>query len=202
MSTQYNEQAYANDPDNKLLWRFNRRRLQAEEVPDSLLVAGGSIDWGMKDQLMTYDPRQYVSQNNHPYFYGSSRTVYLPVIRSGTFDVLQAFDFGDSAVIQGQRSSTVNASQALFMMNHDLVAQASTSLAKRAAEAPDFAESANQIYENILRRKSSAAETKHAVAFAEYAIAKAGNNAAKTKVKAWKSFSQVLFSSNEFMFLD
>ena len=202
MSTQYNEQAYADDPDNKLLWRFNRRRLQAEEVRDSLLVAGGSIEWGMKDQLMTYDPRQYVSQNNHPYFYGSSRTVYLPVIRSGTFDVLQAFDFGDSAVIQGQRSSTVSASQALFMMNHDLVAQASTRLAKRAAEAPDFAESANQIYENILRRKSSAAETKHAVAFAEYALAKAGDDAAKTKVKAWKSFSQVLFSSNEFMFLD
>ena len=88
------------------------------------------------------------------------------------------------------------------MMNHDLVAQASTRLAKRAAEAPDFAESANQIYENILRRKSSAAETKHAVAFAEYAIAKAGNDAGKTKVKACKSFSQVLFSSNEFMFLD
>ena len=82
MSSQQNEQAYAVDPDNKLWWRFNRRRLHAEEVRDSLLFTGGSIDWGMKGQLMTYDPRQYVSQNNHPYFYGSSRTVYLPVIRS------------------------------------------------------------------------------------------------------------------------
>jgi hypothetical protein len=202
MSSQYNEQAYAVDPGNKLWWRFNRRRLYAEEVRDSLLFTGGSIDWGMKGQLMTYDPRQYVSQNNHPYFYGSSRTVYLPVIRSGTFDVLQAFDFGDPAVIQGQRSSTVGASQALFMMNHDLVAKASERLAKRAAKALDFSESANQIYAAILHRKPSAAETRRAIGFAENALSRAGDDAAKAKAQAWKSFAQVLFSSNEFMFLD
>ncbi|MDE2642627.1 MAG: DUF1549 domain-containing protein [Verrucomicrobiota bacterium] len=202
MSSQQNEEAYAMDPDNKLWWRFNRRRLYAEEVRDSLLFTGGSIDWGMKGQLMTYDPRQYVSQNNHPYFYGSSRTVYLPVIRSGTFDVLQAFDFGDPAVIQGQRSSTVNAAQALFMMNHDLVAKASERLAKRAAKALDFAESANQIYATILHRKPSAAETRRAVDFAEHAVDQAGDDALKAKAQAWKSFAQVLFSSNEFMFLD
>ena len=202
MSSQHNEQTYAVDPDNKLWWRFNRRRLYAEEVRDSLLFTGGSIDWGMKGQLMTYDPRQYVSQNNHPYFYGSSRTVYLPVIRSGTFDVLQAFDFGDPAVIQGQRSSTVNAAQALFMMNHDLVAKASERLAKRAAKALDFAESANQIYATILHRKPSAAETRRAVDFAEHAVDQAGDDALKAKAQAWKSFAQVLFSSNEFMFLD
>ena len=202
MSSQHNEQAYAVDPDNKLWWRFNRRRLYAEEVRDSLLFTGGSIDWGMKGQLMTYDPRQYVSQNNHPYFYGSSRTVYLPVIRSGTFDVLQAFDFGDPAVIQGQRSSTVSAAQALFMMNHDLVAKASERLAKRAAKALDFAESANQIYAAILHRKPSTSETRRAVDFAEHALGRAGDDATKAKAQAWKSFAQVLFSSNEFMFLD
>jgi len=202
MSSQHNGQAYAVDPGNKLWWRFNRRRLYAEEVRDSLLFTGGSIDWGMKGQLMTYDPRQYVSQNNHPYFYGSSRTVYLPVIRSGTFDVLQAFDFGDPAVIQGQRSSTVSAAQALFMMNHDLVAKASERLAKRAAKALDFAESANQIYAAILHRKPSAAETRRAVDFAEHALDQAGDDATKAKAQAWKSFAQVLFSSNEFMFLD
>lgn len=202
MSSQYNEQAYAVDPGNKLWWRFNRRRLYAEEVRDSLLFTGGSIDWGMKGQLMTYNPRQYVSQNNHPYFYGSSRTVYLPVIRSGTFDVMQAFDFGDPAVIQGQRSSTVGASQALFMMNHDLVAKASEHLAKRAAKALDFSESANQIYAAILHRKPSAAETGRAIDFAEHALNRAGDDAPKAKAQAWKSFAQVLFSSNEFMFLD
>ena len=202
MSSQYNEQAYALDPGNKLWWRFNRRRLYAEEVRDSLLFTGGSIDWGMKGQLMTYNPRQYVSQNNHPYFYGSSRTVYLPVIRSGTFDVMQAFDFGDPAVIQGQRSSTVGASQALFMMNHDLVAKASEHLAKRAAKALDFSESANQIYAAILHRKPSAAETGRAIDFAEHALNRAGDDAPKAKAQAWKSFAQVLFSSNEFMFLD
>jgi len=115
---------------------------------------------------------------------------------------MQAFDFGDPAVIQGQRSSTVGASQALFMMNHDLVAKASEHLAKRAAKALDFSESANQIYAAILHRKPSAAETRRAIDFAEHALSRAGDDATKAKAQAWKSFAQVLFSSNEFMFLD
>ena len=202
MSTRYNDQAYTMDPDNKLWWRFNRRRLQAEEVRDSLLVAGGSIEWGMKGQLMKYDPRQYVSQNDHPYFFGSSRTVYLPVIRSGTFDVLQAFDFGDPAVIQGQRSSTVGASQALFMMNHDLVSKASERLAKRADGHPSPAGAAYQLYAGILRREPSDRETQRAMEFVELALGQADIDASKAKQQAWQSLARVLFSSNEFMFLD
>ena len=202
MSTRYNDQAYTMDPDNKLWWRFNRRRLQAEEVRDSLLVAGGSIEWGMKGQLMQYNPRQYVSQNDHPYFFGSSRTVYLPVIRSGTFDVLQAFDFGDPAVIQGQRSSTVGASQALFMMNHDLVSKASERLAKRADGHPSPAGAAYQLYAGILQREPSDQETQRAMEFVELALGQADTDASKAKQQAWQSLARVLFSSNEFMFLD
>ena len=202
MSTQFSEQAYEMDPDNELWWRFNRRRLQAEEVRDSLLVAGDSIEWGMKDQLMGYNPRQYVSQNDHPYFFGSSRTVYLPVIRSGTFDVLQAFDFGDPAVIQGQRSSTVGAAQALFMMNHDLVAKASGRLAKRAGGNPNLVGATHQLYADILRREPSERETLRAVQFVSQALGQAEADPPKATEQAWLSLARVLFSSNEFMFLD
>ena len=55
MSTRFSEEAYSMDPDNKLWWRFNRRRLQAEEVRDSLLVAGDSIEWGVNCLLYTSD---------------------------------------------------------------------------------------------------------------------------------------------------
>ena len=202
MSTEFSEQAYEMDPDNKLWWRFNRRRLQAEEVRDSLLVTGDSIEWGMKDQLMGYNPRQYVSQNDHPYFFGSSRTVYLPVIRSGTFDVLQAFDFGDPAVIQGQRSSTVGAAQALFMMNHDLVAKASGRLAKRAGGNPNLVGATHQLYADILRREPNEKETLRAVQFVSQALDQAEADPPKTTEQAWLSLARVLFSSNEFMFLD
>ena len=202
MSTRFNEEAYAMDPDNKLWWRFNRRRLQAEEVRDSLLVAGDSIEWGVKDQLMNYNPRQYVSQNDHPYFFGSSRTVYLPVIRSGTFDVLQAFDFGDPAVIQGQRSSTVGAAQALFMMNHDLVTKASGRLAKRADGNPNLIAASHQLYADILRREPSEREAARSVAFVQNALGQAEAAPAKATEQAWQSLARVLFSSNEFMFVD
>ena len=202
MSTRFCEEAYAMDPDNKLWWRFNRRRLQAEEVRDSLLVAGDSIEWGIKDQLMNYNSRQYVSQNDHPYFFGSSRTVYLPVIRSGTFDVLQAFDFGDPAVIQGQRSSTVGAAQALFMMNHDLVTKASRRLAKRADGNPNLIAASHQLYADILRRKPSEREASRSVAFVQNALGQAEAAPAKATEQAWQSLARVLFSSNEFMFVD
>jgi len=202
MNTRFSEEAYSMDPDNKLWWRFNRRRLQAEEVRDSLLVAGDSIEWGVKGQLMTYNPRQYVSQNDHPYFFGSSRTVYLPVIRSGTFDVLQAFDFGDSAVIQGQRTSTVGAAQALFMMNHDLVAKATERLAKRADGNPNLIAAAHQLYADVLRREPSEREAVRSVEFVQRAVAQAEAAPTKATEQAWQSLARVLFSSNEFMFLD
>ena len=202
MSSTYNDPAYKLDPDNKLWWRFNRRRLQAEEVRDSILVAADSIEWGMKDQLMKYDPRQYVSQNEHPYFFGSSRTVYLPVIRSGTFDVLQAFDFGDPAVIQGQRSSTVGAAQALFMMNHDIVAKASERLAKRANGNPNPIGATSQLYTDILKREPTEQELLRALKFVESTPDQVNNNLNKPSQQAWQSLALVLFSSNEFIFLD
>ena len=202
MSTQFNEKALAMDPDNNLWWRFNRRRLQAEEVRDSLLVVGDSIEWGMKDQLMKYNPRQYVSQNDHPYFFGSSRSVYLPVIRSGTFDVLQAFDFGDPAVIQGQRSSTVGAAQALFMMNHELVTNASERLAKRADGNPNLLGAAHQLYADTIRREPIEKETLRAVQFVKQALSREKTDPAKAAEIAWQSLARVLISSNEFMYLD
>ena len=197
MSSKFQASTYAIDPDNNLWWRFNRRRLQAEEVRDSLLITGNSIELGMQSQLMQYNSRQYVSQNEHPYFSGSTRTVYLPVIRSGTFDVLQAFDFGDPAVIQGQRSSTVGAAQALFMMNHNIVTKASKRLAMQSNGNPNIIGATHQLYEDILRRKPNEHETLRAIKFL-----KEEESSEQPSLQAWKSLAQVLLSSNEFMFID
>lgn len=197
MNSKFQESTYAIDPDNNLWWRFNRRRLQAEEVRDSLLITGNSIELGMQSQLMQYNSRQYVSQNEHPYFSGSTRTVYLPVIRSGTFDVLQAFDFGDPAVIQGQRSSTVGAAQALFMMNHNIVTEASKRLAMQSNGNPNIIGATHQLYEGILRRKPNEHETLRAIKFL-----KEEETSEQPSLQAWKSLAQVLLSSNEFMFID
>ena len=71
-----------------------------------------------------------------------------------------------------------------------------------SSKALDFAESANQIYATILQRKPSDAETRSAVDFAKNAVDQAGDDDLKIKEQAWKSFAQVLFSSNEFIFLD
>ena len=51
----------AKDPENKLWWRFNRRRLLAEEIRDSILDIDGTLEHGMQQQLMPHKPREYVT---------------------------------------------------------------------------------------------------------------------------------------------
>ena len=88
------------------------------------------------------------------------------------------------------------------MMNHDLVAKASERLAKRADAHPSPAGAAYQLYAGILRREPSDRETQRAMEFVELALGQADIDASKAKQQAWQSLARVLFSSNEFMFLD
>ena len=99
------------DPANKLWWRFNRRRLLAEEIRDTLLDIEGTLEHGMQQQLMTHKPREYVTGTGfkNVNFNFKCRSVYVPVIRSAVYPMMTAFDFGDPAVIQGQRASTTAA---------------------------------------------------------------------------------------------
>ncbi len=157
---------------------------------------------------MPHKPREYVTATGfkNANFNFECRSVYLPVIRSAVFSVMQAFDFGDPAVIQGQRASTVSTPQSLFMMNHKMVVAASQQVAKRTLQAgrqPDTV--TEQIYQQILRRRPTERETERAVVFTKKNMAKlerAESNPIRRKEKAWQNFAQVLFSSSEFMFMD
>ena len=109
---------------------------------------------------------------------------------------------GSEMCIRDRRSSTVGAAQALFMMNHDLVAKASGRLAKRAGGNPNLVGATHQLYADILRREPSERETLRAVQFVSQALGQAEADPPKATEQAWLSLARVLFSSNEFMFLD
>lgn len=191
------------DPANQLWWRFNRRRLLAEEIRDSLLAIDGTLEHGMQQQLMPHKPREYVTATGfkNVNFDFKCRSVYVPVIRSAVYPVMSAFDFGDPAVIQGQRASTVVAPQALFMMNDPLVLNASQRIAARAMKAPP-PQRMQQLYKNILRRPPTAPEKKRALDFVQRLHDQLPSDTKDHDQRAWQGLARVLFASNEFMFVD
>ncbi|MCI0461895.1 MAG: DUF1549 and DUF1553 domain-containing protein, partial [Gemmataceae bacterium] len=140
MSTQYNGKAAALDPENRLLWRRNRRRLEAEEMRDAMLLTSGRLDAALGGAVLppeiNYEQVAELgrSEGGGPIaqaYRTARRSLYLPVIRSGLHDLFQVFDFADPSVVTGHRDATTVAPQALFLMNSDLVWQAAQHLADR-----------------------------------------------------------------------
>ena len=134
MSVDFNAQAAAIDSGNRLLWRMNRRRLEAEVIRDSVLAVGGLLNLKMGGSLLPIPNHKIMTgseiQQCNDTHQQPRRTVYLPVIRSGLHEFLKTFDFPDPAVLTGQRNITTVAPQALFMMNSPLVSTASRQLAQ------------------------------------------------------------------------
>ena len=200
------------DPENKLLSHFSRRRLEAEEVRDAVLVMGGKLNLDFGGQLMTYKNREYVTGvagvgARTANYDVPRRSVYLPILRSAVFDVLQAFDFGDPSVINGERGSTVVAPQALFMMNGDIVARNAGWMADDLLSRSELGddERIRLAYERAFARPPTGGETKRLLAFVE--ATEKGLPSDKSKPEelrrqAWRSLCRVLIASNEFIFVE
>ena len=134
-SSTHDPKAALADPDNRLLWRFNRRRLEAEAIRDSMLAIAGTLDRTAGGSLLTSGNFDYVTndQSKTRTRYDSlRRSIYLPVIRNNVFDFFQAFDFVEPHVSNGKRASTVIASQALYLMNNPFVTAQATALSADA----------------------------------------------------------------------
>lgn len=213
MSTQYRADYDESDPENKLLWRMNRRRLDAEAIRDSILAAADALDDQMQGSLLPTANRAYVTStaNVSPEIYDSDRrSVYLPVVRSALFDMFQAFDFADPTMMNGQRDSTTVASQALFMMNSRFVEQNSARLAAAVAAPPDLSPAARValLFERVVGRKPSADETAGALAYvADYTPSSdqapaTDASASQATHAGWHSLCRILISSNEFLYVE
>lgn len=210
MSTAWNPQAAAVDPENRLWWRMKRRRLEAEAIRDALLAAGGLIDLRMGGSLLPTANRAYVTSttNIDPVVYVSNRrSIYLPVVRSALFDVFQAFDFADPSMLNGQRQATTVAPQALFMMNSKFVAEQSRAMADRLLDDERRRDSARiqRAYRLAYSRPPSEPEVKRALGFVQQyseALAAHEPDAEARRRRAWQSLCRALLSASEFLYLE
>lgn len=214
MSTAFNAAGAGRDPENRWLWRMNRRRLEIEALRDSLLAIGGRLDLSPAESVVAHLGVQATGVNVKPNKIIPSvrRTIYLPVVRNDLPSYFAIFDFGDAQTVNGRRSSTNVAPQALFMMNSPLVAEAATQAAERLlAGGEEVAERMllDRLYVLILGRPPVAREIDPSLALVHEALgettgessteASADNSA---RVRAWALLAQALLCSTNFQYLD
>jgi mono/diheme cytochrome c family protein len=211
MSTAWNDRSAQVDPENRLWWRANRRRLEAEELRDGLLAVCGELDPSMGGSMLPTANRAYVTGTGSklpPKLYESSRrSIYLPVVRSALYEMFQAFDFADPSVINGRREATTVAPQALFMMNSTEVARGTRAWAQRLLEQsyPDDSARVQAIYERAYARRAAEAEVVRALQFVnDYQAGQIARETApdEARLHAWQSLCRAVLSANEFVFVE
>ncbi len=146
MASTADEKALAADPQNDLLWRFDMRRLGAEEVRDSMLAVSGQLNLAMFGPGVFPKLSQEVleSQSIPGNGWGDSplseqfrRSVYIHVKRSLVVPILAEFDVCDTDTSCAVRFSTTQPTQALGMLNGDFAHQQAAAVADRLRrEAP------------------------------------------------------------------
>jgi hypothetical protein len=110
--------AHAVDPENRLLWRMNSRRLTFEQFRDALLACSGELDLSMGGKGTE--------------LFGPRRSVYTLVDRQFLPTVLSMFDFANPDLHAPQRSESTIPQQALFALNHPFVASRAKAAAAHA----------------------------------------------------------------------
>ena len=210
MSSNFNANAAEVDPENALLWRASRRRLESEAIRDAVTAVTGEIKFDMGGTLLDYKDRAYVantSRRGSTDYDNPRRAVYIPVVRSSLYEMFQAFDLPDPATPNGDRNATVIAPQALFMMNSTLVLKSTRAMAQRLLDRKDMDDPARirDAYERALARPPAPSDIDRSLTFIaqiEKAMEANETDAAKRHLFAWQSFCKALVASNEFIYLN
>ena len=141
----YTKTAFQLDPDNRLLWRAAKRRLDAESIRDAMLAVSGDLDTkrpvgSLVGRVIGDRPISLIGLDRRiPADLDASlhRSVYLPVLRDRLPDVLDLFDFAEPSLVTGARETTNVPVQALYLMNSQFVQARAASLAGRLRREAD-----------------------------------------------------------------
>ena len=203
MSTDTDARSAAADPENQLFSRFNRQRLDIEQIRDGMLAIDGSLDLTMHGTLQSgfgtdsENSSDRLSLNPEQI---RRRTVYLPLRRANLPTLLNLFDFGDATTVNGKRSLTNVAPQALFMMNSEFVSERAKNLAKAVLDGAALNNRARleAVYLRALDRKPAPEEIDGAFTYMDRLKQKFNS----ADLDVWQSFCHILLTSNEFIYLE
>jgi hypothetical protein len=186
------------DPENRLLWRANIRRLEAEEIRDGMLAVSGWLNLEIGGKTIPLKDKEYVfdhTSKDSTTYESPRRALYLPIIRNHLYDMLEQFDYPDPTMPTGSRNSTVIAPQALIMMNAPIVVESSKRLAARLELLPDDDRRIKEAYELLYARPPLGREKSDALALI-HDLRSAGK-----PEQTWSLLCQALLAANEFIYL-
>ncbi|MCC2671822.1 MAG: Planctomycete cytochrome, partial [Armatimonadetes bacterium] len=202
------------DPDNKLLTRQNRRRLEAEEIRDTLLAVSGELDPTMGG-AHPFPPVSTWGYTQHTPFTAvyetQRRSIYLMSQRIRKHPFLALFDGAEPNGSTPERVATTTPIQALFALNDPFVHDQAAALARRLqAAGPDPAGRVDRAYRLCLGRPAGVLELREGTAFltaARAAVTRSAGSgdptsAAELELRALTAFARVLLGSNELFFVD
>jgi len=191
------------DPENRLLWRMSRRRLEAETIRDAMLVVSGTMQASVGGPALPFDVPGNVNLAEPEFLNEEAkldpatrlrRSVYLPVLRKSQLpelDILNLFNFPDANQITGPRQATTIPTQSLYLMNAPFVQEQAAALAESllAMKTTDQAR-VRALARRVYGRELRAGEGEQWLAFVR----------AFTPAEAWKRLCHTLLISNEFLY--
>ncbi|OWK41630.1 DUF1553 domain-containing protein [Fimbriiglobus ruber] len=196
-SSATDEKAAKIDADNRLLWRQNRARLEAEAVRDAVLVVSDSLDQRMggpgfelfrykDDKSPVYDHTD-VARINDPNNW--RRTVYRFTVRSVSNPFLECLDCADPSINTPVRNTTITAQQSLALLNDPFLLKQSELFAKRLTRVGDSVQKQIEAgFRIAFGRMPTQAEVDLLVPLVEK--------------RGLAQFCRVLFNANEFIYID
>jgi hypothetical protein len=189
----------AKDPGNRLLSRFPRRRLSAEEVRDAMLSAAGTLNLkagGPSVMLpvepdlpkLLYDPKQWMPTPDPTEH--TRRSAYLVAKRNLRLPFAEVFDQPDTLTSCAGREKSTHVLQALEMLNGRTSNQLAVALASRLEKdaGPDLAFQVELAFQLVAGRPPSAREREVSTAF--------------LRSHAAREFALAMFSLNAFLYVD
>ena len=204
-SSSAREDGMAADPENKLLWRYPRHRVEGEVLRDSMLMTSGKLNMKMGGPGVRPELPPGVNAVGYAAWpveknpdEANRRSVYVFVKRVLTYPMFEAFDAPNAQESCPRRFSTVVPSQALALMNDHLVLDWSASLANRVLNDSglDQKQQIDRAYRLALAREPKPEEREKVAAFLKSQTELAGEK------QAFTDFCHVLLSSNEFMYIN
>lgn len=197
----HNASNHAIDPDNRLRWRMDKRRLDAEVIRDAMLAVSGRLDPtpepGSPVARLTED-RQGVFRliGEMQGWRSMRRSIYLPIVRDQIPEFLSVFDFPDASLVSGVRDATNVPAQGLFLLNNPEVIDLAAAFADRvAASESTLPERLASAFVQAMGRHPGSVELDAAARF----IARSPN---LDEQRLLEAYCQALFASAEFRYLD
>lgn len=187
-SSGHREEASKKDAENRLLWRMNRTRLDAEAVRDSMLAVAGKLDlaaggppvqmfYFKDDHSPVYDYSRFDPDSEGAY----RRSIYRFIVRSVPDPFMERLDCPDPSVLTPKRSTTITAIQALATLNNPFVVRMAEHLAERAGD----------VKKAVLLALGRPVSPEELRLYSEYA-----------ERHGMPNLCRLLFNTNEFLFVD